>query len=358
MLLGYRYVSSQARGIKPRVKGVEGVKHGERREGRQESLSGDEIAAICRRAFGTGGQWAGVRELGGGTVNTTYRLDVAGEPACVLRVGPSPEVAAAGPSWLTATKLRQEHALTPYLAPIAPLLPRTRAVDFTRQLVNRDWMIQTLVPGTPWSELDDRLTPAERADLWRQLGTVARSIHAVEGAAFGPPDRPVLLWSEVVRDDVGGLLQDWQRFNLPQPETISHVATVVDRNREKLDAVGSPRLVHSDLYPRHVFVERDTGGRWRICGLIDHEYGRFADPAAESLLMLLAYQPPPESTAFFDTYGPLPDDESAPWRTRVYGAVALGWAAADCAHLGDVVTLNHMLSDVYAVIEDIVRRTD
>ena len=49
--------------------------------------------------------------------------------------------------------LRNEHAAAPYFAPIASLLPRTLAVDFTHDLVGRDYVIQSVVPGIPAPEV-------------------------------------------------------------------------------------------------------------------------------------------------------------------------------------------------------------
>ncbi|MBA2277061.1 MAG: phosphotransferase [Chloroflexia bacterium] len=322
---------------------------------RQRPLRSTDIEAICRRAFGAGVHLDGVRALDGGTVNMTYRLDVAGEPACVLRVAPSPGVVERGPSWLSPLGLRREYALTPLLAPVAPLLPRTLAADFTRQLLDRDWVIQSIVAGTPWSELEDGLTADERADLWRQLGTLTRAIHAVEGDAFGAPDQPRATWFDVVREDLDGIQRDWWRFDLPHPEGVAELCRVVERNRTVLDAMGAPRLVHSDLDPRHVFVARGPDGRLRISGLIDHEYGRFADPASESMLVWFAGESAAPA-AFFETYGSPLDDETSRWRSLVYRAVALGWATADAAHLGRVDSARETSADLQTVVDVVLRR--
>ena len=133
-------------------------------EGRQWRLTRDEIIAIGQRAFGATARISDIYEVFGGTINSTYLLAVTDAPLCVLRVAPSVTVASAGPSWLTANSLRREHALTPFFAPIATLLPRTLAADFSRQLLDRDWMIQSVVPGTAW-------TAMESCSVWsRKLG--------------------------------------------------------------------------------------------------------------------------------------------------------------------------------------------
>lgn len=46
----------------------------------------------------------------------------------------------------------------------------------------------------------------------------------------------------------------------------------------------SPALIHSDLSRTHVFVAPGPGGEMRLAGVIDLEFGRFADPLSEHLI--------------------------------------------------------------------------
>ncbi|MDQ4100452.1 MAG: aminoglycoside phosphotransferase family protein [Chloroflexota bacterium] len=322
--------------------------------GRQWRLTRDEIEAIMRRAFGPEARFSDVQELSGGTVNSTYLLVVADAPPCVLRVAPSALVVAGGPSWLTATSLRCEHALTPWMAPVADLLPRTLAADFTHQLIDRDWVVQTVVPGTAWSDLEPRLTAEERTDLWRQLGGITADLHAVVGDRFGSPERPCRRWSEVIDDDLAGLLRDWQRFDLPLHAELLALAAAVQRNRATLDHMTTPHPIHSDLHQRHLFVDWDADGRVRITGLIDHEYGRFADPVSEGLITSLLYTPPQGAEAFWERYPRVPSDDATRWRSYLYRAIALGWDATDNAHRGDEWGLDHALTELSSGVIDAV----
>ena len=315
-------------------------------EGRQWRLTRDEIIAIGQRAFGATARISDIYEVFGGTINSTYLLAVTDAPLCVLRVAPSVTVASAGPSWLTANSLRREHALTPFFAPIATLLPRTLAADFSRQLLDRDWMIQSVVPGTAWTAMESRLSPAERTDLWRQFGNITASVHAVLGDDFGVPERPFRRWSDVVNDDLAGMLRDWQRFDLPDRARIVALAEEVGRRRAVLDQIKMPHLIHSDLDPRHVFVDRGADGALRISGLIDHEYGRFADPASEGLLTLLTHKPPEGSASFWERYQRPSTNDATRWRSSLYRAIALGWVATDSAHRGDERATEEALTEL------------
>jgi aminoglycoside phosphotransferase (APT) family kinase protein len=58
----------------------------------QQSVTADDIQAMCRRAFGTTVHVTSAVELGGGMYNNTYRITAEGlaEPV-ILRVAPAPE---------------------------------------------------------------------------------------------------------------------------------------------------------------------------------------------------------------------------------------------------------------------------
>ena len=68
---------------------------------------------------------------------------------------------------------------------LGPLVPRTIMADFTRQLVDRDYMFQTFLAGERWDDVADELTAGEADTLWEQFGRATRAIHDTAGAAFG-----------------------------------------------------------------------------------------------------------------------------------------------------------------------------
>lgn len=83
--------------------------------------------------------------------------------------------------------MRNEHYFQPFFAPIATLMPKTLLLDFTHQLINRDYMFQTFMEGERWFDRVGELTQKENSTLWQQLGRIAKSIHSIKGEAFGSP---------------------------------------------------------------------------------------------------------------------------------------------------------------------------
>jgi hypothetical protein len=314
-----------------------------------KALSDDTIAAIANRAYGPSGRVQRVQSIAGGTINDVFMLDVAGALPAVLRIAPSEASATAGPSWMTSFGLRREQAVISRLPHMADLLPSSIYVDFSRTLIDRDWVIQVLVRGRPWSDLAGDLSQHDRNQLWRQAGVLTRSIHGVQSEVFGGAGKTEdsggasryetgiqrSRWSEILRADAEGLVEDACHFDL-ESEIFDQLLAAIVKHADVLDRIETPALIHSDLGPRHIFVEPDGNRGYRICGLIDLEFGRFADPLSESLIVNMALDPPEPSfqAAFWQGYGPITIAPGKDVRALIYEAVALGWFITDLARLG------------------------
>ena len=161
-------------------------------------LTTAEIAAVCRRAFGADARVTDAIELGLGTYNTTYRLTLAGqERPVVLRVAPEES----RQFLIERHFMRNEHATLPWLAPIAALLPSVLAADWTHDVIERDWMIQTWLDGLPAPDGLARYPRADWGPYFRELGAITKSVHAVHGPSFGPIVGPgFATWSDALLD--------------------------------------------------------------------------------------------------------------------------------------------------------------
>src|SRR5687767_9380595 len=137
---------------------------------------------MCQRGFGKDIQIDSQHELRGGTFNTAYLITLRDQSKVILRVAP-PQTADL--AWEDDFLMRSEHAMQPFFAPIAALTPKTLLIDFTHQLIDRDYMFQTFIEGERWDDIWEKLTPAENNLLWSQFGDIIRQIHEVRGDTFG-----------------------------------------------------------------------------------------------------------------------------------------------------------------------------
>ena len=271
----------------------------------QQPLSPAEIAAVCRRGLGEQVRVLRAVELGLGTFNTTYRLELAGRPPVVLRVAPE----RARQPRSSRDGLRNEHAAEPYLARLGSLVPTTLAADFSHEVVPRDLLIQTLLVGVPAPEGLARHPRPRWAAFYAQLGDITRQIHDVEGTTFGPvagPHHPT--WGDALINDhldAAAELAEQGR----EPDEVHRLVEVADADRPLLDAV-QPRLLHGDLWHVNLLVDPDAPEP-TITGLCDSDRASWGDPLADWTIERARQRPGTERDAFWTTYGPLPQDRGS-----------------------------------------------
>lgn len=216
----------------------------------QQSVTPDQIDAMCRRAFGSSVHVVSAVELGNGMYNNTYRVEIGENSPVILRVAPEP----ARQYRIERELMRNEHASVPFLAPIAPMIPRMLAADFTHEIIGRDYLFQTMLDGVPAQEGIGHYPRPQWAYFFRQMGEIARSIHAVQGEHFGPVTGPWFdTWSDAVIAFLADLAADLDDAGLDSAD-VRQVAAAAHEHEAVLDEVTEPRLLHGDLWTVNVMI--------------------------------------------------------------------------------------------------------
>lgn len=299
----------------------------------QEPLTEEHIRNVTARAFGTGVRVESARELPGGEYNTLYRIELAGHEPMVLRVAPNP---ARWVPWHEEQLLRREHSIQPYFAPLGPLLPRTLFVDFTHEVIGRDYLFQTWMPGEQWRDIAQALSPEEEAPLWRELARAAKTIHAVEGSDFGEPypGRRYPTWSACVLDSLKRTLRDIEHVSLAGSE-LSQILSLATAYTAALDEITRPHLLHGDLWTFNVLIARGEAG-WHITAVLDYDRATWGDPLADWTFHLLPRRATPEAQAiFWEEYGTPLESMSARVRALIYEGLHAGNVLADAGRRHD-----------------------
>jgi aminoglycoside phosphotransferase (APT) family kinase protein len=302
----------------------------------QQPLTEAQITAMARRAFGDGGGLVSARELGDGTYNSTYRVALASGQESILRVAPAPE------RQLRAERafMRNEHAAAPYFAPIAALLPRTLCIDFTHDLIGRDYMFQTIVPGIPAREGLEKYPRERWTSFFRDLGAITKRIHAVRGTHFGPIIGPTFTtWSDAIVAALADIVADLDDLSLDAADT-RELLEVAKHNRPVLDEVRDPRLLHGDLWTINVMLEPDAPEP-TVSGLFDCDRVTWGDPESDWAIYRAAGRPGTERDAFWDTYGPLNDSPQARWRRLLYEARNIAASRLERHRLGHDIAASY-----------------
>ena len=312
-------------------------------------LTTDQITVMCRRGFGNGVQVESVHELGGGTFNTAYLITFADQRKVILRVAPRQTAETA---WQDAFLMRSEHAMQPYFAPVAALMPRTLLVDFTHQLIDRDYMFQTFIEGERWDDAWDELTPAEDDILWHQFGSILRQIHDVQGVTFGLP-RPGFQferWSETVIDRMERTLRVATDIQLNVTD-LAQILKMIRAHPEGLDEINIPRLLHGDLWLFNLLISRE-GEEPSIVGVLDADRSWWGDPMADWTMFILTHADRDEGhMRFWQAYGQPEDTPGVRFRKTVYDGMHAGTALVWSAQHDDKGTVQRAYGTLREVAE-------
>lgn len=197
-----------------------------------------------------------VRELAGGTFNSTFLVEWMDATKTILRVAPPPS---ADQDWEDTWLMRREYNVQPFFSSIHHLMPKILAVDFTHQVLARDYMVQTFIEGERWDRLEETLSPTENLQLWQQFGRIVKQIHATTGAHFGWPDpgQPFTTWRETVLYRFERTLQAMTANRLDVAH-FRRAYELAQANAQALDEIQTPHLLHGDLWPFNVLVKQGT----------------------------------------------------------------------------------------------------
>lgn len=278
-----------------------------------------------------------MRELGGGTFNETYLVELSGKERIILRVAPPPTT---DTYWDDVALMRREHSILPFFASIAALMPKIILADFTHQIVERDYVIQTFMEGKRWSDVEDELTPEENADLWRQCGEIVKQIHRTTGEQFGYPYPGQLFkkWRDVILDRFSRIAQSLLDHHL-EVSAFATISDIVSSNRSVLNEVQKPHLLHGDLWTFNLLVIRKNE-KPVITGVLDTERAWWGDPMADWIMFLLAIRREETEwqqrlSAFYDGYGTPESSVAVQYRQEVYKALHIGTCAVGSARNGN-----------------------
>jgi aminoglycoside phosphotransferase (APT) family kinase protein len=314
----------------------------------RQALTPDEVQAACECAFGHDIVVESAHEMSGGAFNSTYLIRLANRAPVVLRVAPPP---GCDLPWHEAHLMRHEHAILPYLASIAPLLPTTLMIDFTHVVLPRDYLFQTFMPGEQWKGIADQLSPQDEERLWRGLARILRTIHGVQGEIFGHPDprRQFPTWSATVLDWLARSLADAQRAGLDTRD-IQRLRELAQARADLLDKISVPRLLHGDLWPVNILVERGEGGA-RISAVLDSDRVARGDPFADWTFYLLPRGTTERVQAiFWDQYGARETTLGARFRAGVYEGLHISNVLTDMRRNGRMDLESQSQGELRAIV--------
>ena len=322
-------------------------------------LTAEQIRSVCQRGFGNSMVVESIQELGGGTFNTAYRITFTDTSRVILRVAP---LQTTDTAWEDAFLMRSEYAMQPFFAPITARMPKTLFIDFTHQILDRDYMFQTFIEGERWDDAWEKLTAGENNILWSQFGHIMRQIHDVRGERFGLP-RPGFQferWSQTVIGRLERTLQAARGLQLDVTD-LARILEIISVHPKPLDEIQFPRLLHGDLWLFNILIKREDEEP-SIVGVLDADRSWWGDPMADWTMFILAHAEEEEGHAhFWQAYGMPERMKGASFRKTVYDGMHAGTALVWSVRNGDEGTVQRAygtLHDVGEALPALLHQTD
>ncbi|MDZ7373961.1 MAG: aminoglycoside phosphotransferase family protein [candidate division KSB1 bacterium] len=236
----------------------------------------DVLAQLVARHLKTDGGLS-FQPIRTGKFNRSYFVRLDGREV-VLRIAPPP-----GTPVLFYEKdmMRQEPEIHRIVrektrVPVAEIL----AWDFSRTLIESDYLLMEKLPGLPASEL-----PLSRS-VWNraleEVGQYLRQVHAIEGPAFGyiGPHRPMEAqpsWWEAFRLMWQKLVAQIVEIGAYRPDQGAWLVEALEKRRAYFDREVSPSLLHMDIWSQNILL--DASGH--VTGILDWDRALYGDPEIE-----------------------------------------------------------------------------
>lgn len=239
-----------------------------------EEVSVDTIQKIFESALQEKIIWE-TRLLEGGLYNTTYYVEYGGaHQKAVLRLGPVNSHLIMG----YEENLMQAEVYV-YSVCQSMEIPCSKVLccDTSKSVINRDFMIVEFIPSIVMAKAD--LTEEKRKEIYFQMGRYLSKLHQVTGNSFGFVSRVCekkvfQTWSDALIYEIRDISGRFVKLKGLDGALAEKVLQTFYQNKELLDEIKEPHLLHTDLWEGNVLLDPET---LKIAAIIDGDRAVFGD---------------------------------------------------------------------------------
>ncbi len=263
------------------------------------------VQARCVVASQLGPDFWRCSEFGAGKFSQTFLVE-GPRGQYVLRVTPSDSLLQL---FYERRMMRQEPAIHEKLREKTSVpVPQIVAYDFSRKLIDRDYLIMPLLPGKPLSNAS--LGNTDRRRAFFEWGTYVAQIHSVTDPAnrFGYLGvhkcmDPQTTWREAFVVMYRKELEDIVSCDIYDQATFNSAMLLLEKNLEAFDHCDTSNLLHGDLWLTNLLVEHDG----KVTGVLDFDRACWGDIEWD---LAIAEYCGVTREAFWEGYGRIVDTHS------------------------------------------------
>jgi len=129
--------------------------------------------------------------------------------------------------------------------------------------------------------LNAKLSDTEREKMFEDMGKYAKKLHSITNDSFGfvsriLTERQTYTWAGCLIREVNELLDSFNHSKYFTLEEVEHIRRIFSENRELLDEIKTPYLLHTDLWEGNVIISY-TDKTPYIKAVIDCDRAVFGD---------------------------------------------------------------------------------
>ena len=160
-------------------------------------------------------------------------------------------------------------------------VPAIIAHDFSRKLLERDFLIMELAPGRPLSE-SFGLSRSEFNRVLCETGEALRAVHAIQRESYGylgehRPMEPQDSWTEAFAIMWNKLLDDIQGCGGYSAEEAGAIRKLLDLHIGVFKRKVPSSLLHMDVWAQNILIDSNGG----LASLLDWDRALWGDPEIE-----------------------------------------------------------------------------
>jgi len=226
-------------------------------------------------ATGAGG-WT-CEPFGAGKFSDVFAAE-RGDDRLVLRVAPPDDVLQL---FYETHMMRREPAIHEQLAAETTVpVPQIIHHDFSRSIIDRDWLVMERLAGEPLSTMQAVLSPQARTRALKQWGGYIAQVHQVRAADGlfgyrGDADcmEPQTTWPAAFEIMYRRLLDDVVACEMFTPEQADDQQALLTAHLDAFDNARTPLLLHGDIWVTNLLVDR----RGNVTGVLDFDRACWGD---------------------------------------------------------------------------------
>lgn len=156
-------------------------------------------------------------------------------------------------------------------------VPKILSLTEKDQVIRRDWLLMTRLPGTPMSHAIIEEKSLSR--IYQEIGSALQKIHKVTRDNFGylgehAPMEGQRSWPEAFRAMWNALIDDILRIKGYSLEEAAAMKRLIESFEKNIPDLKSSCLLHMDLWQENILISKDQ----KLSGIVDWDNAIWGDP--------------------------------------------------------------------------------